>query len=332
MKISRYLKDKLNSILVFILFYIIILVLLIIFKTKRELNIFILFLLLIMGIILLLLDFFRKRNFYNKLIENISDLDQKYLILEFMNEPDFYEGKILYELLYEINKSYIEKMNEYKKNVNSFKEYVEMWIHEVKLPISTMVLLNHNHKLDKRMNNQLNKIDNYIDQILYYVRSENAEKDCIIRETSIKKIINNVLLKNKDDIIENNIELEVEIKDEKILTDGKWMEFILNQIINNSIKYRQSNPIIKIKYKNNLLEIYDNGIGIKESDKKRVFDKMFTGENGKENIKSTGMGLYIAKEMCSKLGHEIMIESEENKYTCVKITFKQNDYYNVTKM
>lgn len=332
MKISRYLKDKLNSILVFILFYIIILVFLIIFKTKRELNIFILFLLLIMGIILLLLDFFRKRNFYNKLIENISDLDQKYLILEFMNEPDFYEGKILYELLYEINKSYIEKMNEYKKNVNSFKEYVEMWIHEVKLPISTMVLLNHNHKLDKRMNNQLNKIDNYIDQILYYVRSENAEKDYIIRETSIKKIINNVLLKNKDDIIENNIELEVEIKDEKILTDGKWMEFILNQIINNSIKYRQSNPIIKIKYKNNLLEIYDNGIGIKESDKKRVFDKMFTGENGKENIKSTGMGLYIAKEMCSKLGHEIMIESEENKYTCVKITFKQNDYYNVTKM
>lgn len=332
MKISRYLKDKLNSILVFILFYIIILVLLIIFKTKRELNIFILFLLLIMGIILLLLDFFRKRNFYNKLIENISDLDQKYLILEFMNEPDFYEGKILYELLYEINKSYIEKMNEYKKNVNSFKEYVEMWIHEVKLPISTMVLLNHNHKLDKRMNNQLNKIDNYIDQILYYVRSENAEKDYIIKETSIKKIINNVLLKNKDDIIENNIELEVEIKDEKILTDGKWMEFILNQIINNSIKYRQSNPIIKIKYKNNLLEIYDNGIGIKESDKKRVFDKMFTGENGKENIKSTGMGLYIAKEMCSKLGHEIMIESEENKYTCVKITFKQNDYYNVTKM
>lgn len=332
MKISRYLKDKLNSILVFILFYIIILVFLIIFKTKRELNIFILFLLLIMGIILLLLDFFRKRNFYNKLIENISDLDQKYLILEFMNEPDFYEGKILYELLYEINKSYIEKMNEYKKNVNSFKEYVEMWIHEVKLPISTMVLLNHNHKLDKRMNNQLNKIDNYIDQILYYVRSENAEKDYIIKETSIKKIINNVLLKNKDDIIENSIELEVEIKDEKILTDGKWIEFILNQIINNSIKYRQSNPIIKIKYKNNLLEIYDNGIGIKESDKKRVFDKMFTGENGKENIKSTGMGLYIAKEMCSKLGHEIMIESEENKYTCVKITFKQNDYYNVTKM
>ena len=332
MKISRYLKDKLNSILVFILFYIIILVFLIIFKTKRELNIFNLFLLLIMGIILLLLDFFRKRNFYNKLIENISDLDQKYLILEFMNEPDFYEGKILYELLYEINKSYIEKMNEYKKNVNSFKEYVEMWIHEVKLPISTMVLLNHNHKLDKRMNNQLNKIDNYIDQILYYVRSENAEKDYIIKETSIKKIINNVLLKNKDDIIENNIELEVEIKDEKILTDGKWMEFILNQIINNSIKYRQSNPIIKIKYKNNLLEIYDNGIGIKESDKKRVFDKMFTGENGKENIKSTGMGLYIVKEMCSKLGHEIMIESEENKYTCVKITFKQNDYYNVTKM
>ena len=332
MKISKYLKDKLNSILVFILFYIMILVFLIVFKTKRELNIFILFLLLIMGIILLMLDYFRKRNYYNKLLENIKDLDQKYLILEFINEPDFYEGKIFYELLYEINKSYIEKLNEYKININSFKEYIETWIHEVKLPISTMVLLNHNHKLDKRINNQLKKIDNYIDQILYYVRSENAEKDYIIKETDIKKIINNVLLKNKDDILENNIELKVEIKGKQVLTDSKWLEFILNQIINNSIKYRKDNPFIKIKYENNLLEIYDNGIGIKEKDIKRVFDKMFTGENGKENIKSTGMGLYIVKEMCDKLGHKIVIESEENKYTSVKIMFEVTDYYNVTKL
>ena len=332
MKISKYLKDKLNSILVFIMFYIMILVFLIVFKTKRELNIFILFLLLIMGIILLMLDYFRKRSYYNKLLENIKDLDQKYLILEFINEPDFYEGKIFYELLYEINKSYIEKLNEYKININSFKEYIETWIHEVKLPISTMVLLNHNHKLDKRINNQLKKIDNYIDQILYYVRSENAEKDYIIKETDIKKIINNVLLKNKDDILENNIELKVEIKEKQVLTDSKWLEFILNQIINNSIKYRKNNPFIKIKYENNLLEIYDNGIGIKEKDIKRVFDKMFTGENGKENIKSTGMGLYIVKEMCDKLGHKIVIESEENKYTSVKIMFEVTDYYNVTKL
>ena len=250
------------------------------------------------------------------------------MILEFINEPDFYEGKNFYELLYEINKSYIEKLNEYKININSFKEYIETWIHEVKLPISTIVLLSHNNKLGNKIKNPLKKLDNYIDQVLYYVRSENAEKDYIIKENNIKKIINNVLLKNKDDILERNIELIVDVPDENVLTDSKWLEFIINQIINNSIKYKKEEKAqIKIIYQNNILEIYDNGIGIKESDIPRVFDKMFTGENGRDKAKSTGMGLYIAQEMCKKLGHKILIESKKDEYTKVKIIFGKNEHY-----
>ena len=78
-------------------------------------------------------------NFYNSLLTNIKNLDQKYLLIEFINKPEFYEGQIFYEILYETNKAYIENLNNYKKNINSYKEYVEAWIHEVKLPISTIV-------------------------------------------------------------------------------------------------------------------------------------------------------------------------------------------------
>lgn len=328
MKLNKYLKDKLPEIIVFIIFYSLITIILLAFKSQKELNIFILFLLLIMGLIIISIDYLRKRNFYNSLLTNIKNLDKKYLLIEFINKPEFYEGQIFYEILYETNKAYIENLNNYKKNINSYKEYVEAWIHEVKLPISTIVLLSHNNKLGNKIKSPLKKLDNYIDQILYYVRSENAEKDYIIKENNIKKIINNVLLKNKDDILEQNIELKVEVSEEKVLTDSKWLEFIINQIINNSIKYKkEKNAQIKITYKNNILEIYDNGIGIKESDIPRVFDKMFTGENGRNKAKSTGMGLYIAREMCKKLGHKILVESKKDEYTKIEIIFGKNEHY-----
>ena len=124
------------------------------------------------------------------------------------------------------------------------------------------------------------------------------------------------------------------IKENKVLTDSKWLEFILNQIINNSIKYKKDNDsIIKIEsLKENdktILSIYDNGIGINKKDIKNVFKKSFTGENGRNLSKSTGMGLYIAKRLCDKLGHKILIESEKNEYTIVKIIFGNNDYYKI---
>ena len=151
---------------------------------------------------------------------------------------------------------------------------------------------------------------------------------------AVNKIID-VALKNKDDLLENKVNLEVDIHNEKVLTDSKWLEFVLNQIINNSIKYKKNNndPIIKISVKDEkdkvYLTIWDNGIGIPKNDIKRVFDKSFTGENGRIMAKSTGMGLYIVKKLCDKLGHKIIIESEIHKYTKITIIFYKNDFYKV---
>lgn len=337
MKLSEYLKDKVYFIIVNLICISIsiIILLLLAFKVRFSLIMVVTFLFITENILLLMIDYFRKKNFYTSLIQKLEELDKKYLILEMMSRPSFYEGKILYDTIYETDKSMIENVNEYLSNIEDFKDYIEMWIHEVKIPISSLVLMSHNHKeLNNTYINEVKKLNDYVDQVLYYVRSNYAENDYIIKENNLDKIIKDVILKNKDELLLNNINIETNIKENKVLTDSKWLEFILNQIINNSIKYKKDNDsIIKIEsFKENdktILSIYNNGIGINKKDIKNVFKKSFTGENGRNLSKSTGMGLYIAKRLCDKLGHKILIESEKNEYTIVKIIFGNNDYYKI---
>mgnify|MGYP004627902831 FL=1 len=337
MSFKRYLVDKVPELITSTVGFIIAILMLNVFKVEKDLKIALTVLFLLVVFLNVTFDYVKKYKFYKKLLNTLDALDKKYLILEMINKPTFYDGEIFYQALYDINKSMIEKVKEYHLNISDFKEYVEMWIHEVKIPIASLTLLIHNNqnKIDKRYEEQIRKLDNYIDQILYFVRSENVEKDYIIKEKYLQEIIKNVALRNKDDVLENKISLEVTVHNEKVLTDSKWLEFILNQIINNSIKYKRNTTqsYIKITAKEDqkkvILTIYDNGIGIPKSDLKRVFDKSFTGENGRKMAKSTGMGLYIVKKLCDKLGHKITIESEVQQYTKVTIIFSHNDFYKI---
>lgn len=335
MKLIKYLKDLVYSIIIFIISYLIVSLMLLVFKTSISLIISVSFIIIMSFISIILINYYRKKKFYDEFINNLNKLDKKYLILETLNKPEFYEGNILYNSLYDINKSMLEEVNDYSSNINDFKEYVEMWIHEVKIPISSLVLMCHNNSnIDKKFLKQIKKLNNYIDQVLYYVRSNYTEEDFLIKKVSLDKIVSNVLLNNKDDILENNIELDINIKNIEVYTDSKWLEFIINQIINNCIKYKkQDNSIIRITGTslNNkvVLSIWDNGIGIQKSDLPKVFNKSFTGNNGRGSTKSTGMGLYITKKLCDKLGHKIEIDSIKGKYTNINIIFGKNDFYKI---
>mgnify|MGYP000260205600 FL=1 len=337
MKLSRYLKDKLYFIILFLTFLSLIILLLVGFKVSLELIIVIISLLVIFAILVLIIEYLKKRNFYNEFINIVDKLDKKYLVIEMLNPPNFQEGEILYNKLYEINKSMLENIKNYEISMNDFKDYIEMWIHEVKIPLSSLILMIHNNKnnISSKMVDQVNRLDNYVDQVLFYVRAENAEKDYLIKKTYLNKVINKIALKNKDYILENNIDFNVLNCEKKVLTDSKWLEFIIDQIINNSIKYKReiASSFIKIYTEKNNEElrliIYDNGIGIDAKDLPRVFDKTYTGTNGRLKSKSTGMGLYIAKNLCEKLGHKIAIESKVNEYTKVIITFNKESIYDV---
>jgi len=335
MKIIDYIKDIAVNIFAFIILNIIIILLLYAFDVNFILIIYIPSTIIIFGLLIFLYEYFRRFKFYNNINKTIEELDQKYLINEIITEPNFLEGKLLYDYLYEIDKSYHENVNLYKMSYLEFREYMELWCHEIKTPIATskLILENNHSELNNSINEEIVKIDNYIEQILYYARSENVEKDYIIKKINLKELVETVIKRNKKDLINKKIKIELNNLDIEVNSDSKWLEFIINQIINNSIKYINELPTIKISArinKNNIfLDIEDNGIGIESSEVEKVFDKSFTGTNGRMLYNSTGMGLYLCKKLCLKLGHNIFIKSVENKNTTVTIAFPNSSLTNI---
>ena len=333
MKIKDYIKDKIIDIFVIVIMLLLLILMLLVFKMKTSYIIAIIILITVSLLFLFVKNFIKRKIYYDNFINTLNNIDKKYLISEMILRPNFLEGKILYDSLYIVDKSMNDKINSYKYSIEDLKDYIEMWIHEVKIPLSNLVLISHNNEKNPKITKEIGRIENYIDQVLYYFRSENAENDYLIRKYDLKKIINKVVIKNNEAFIYNKIILKLEDFNYFVLTDSKWLEFIINQIINNSLKYTKENDVIEInayeKDSKIILEITDNGIGISKGDIFKVFEKTFTGSNGRNNGSSTGMGLYICKKLCDKLGHQIRIESEKGKYTKVSIIFEENEFYNV---
>ena len=292
--------------------------------------------LIIMGLymISIIIEYFKRKKFYDNLLKMLEELDEKYLITEIINTPDFLEGKILKNTIETIDKSMLENVNKYKYMTEDYKEYIELWIHEIKIPIATskMVIENNKNAITKSIDEELDKVENYIEQALFYARSNTVEKDYYIRKVVLKEIVNESIKKNKSTLIQEKISIDIHDLDIEVNTDNKWIVFILNQIIQNSIKYRKKeNSVIEIYAnqgkENVILYIKDNGIGIKQGEITRVFEKGFTGTNGRlSNKKSTGIGLYLCKKLCNKLGIGIELNSVQNEGTEVKLVFPKDSY------
>ena len=274
-------------------------------------------------------DYYKRARFLHSIQENLKKIDQKYLVLDTVEMPIYHEGRQIYDALYEINKSMNEHVKAYRQNVEDYKDYIEMWVHEVKLPLASLTLIVHNMETDdgtrRKLKEQLMRLDNYADQILYYVRSENASADYQFRKTALKSVVAATAQKNRSLLQERDISFSTHDLEVEVLTDSKWLEFMINQILGNSVKYMKQDRGGQIEIfgseekDQTILHIRDNGIGIKEADLPRIFDKSFTGDNGRTSAKSTGMGLYIVKKLCDQMGHKISVESEEGVYTEVKI-------------
>ena len=332
MKLSTYLKDKLYAFLIFIIYIIILILFLIALKLSSSIIIFITVFTIVIFFVILFFDYFRKIKFYSELLDKLNTLDKKYLLIEMVLVPNFLEGKILYDVLDEVNKNEHDLISNLKNKQEDFKEYIELWIHEVKLPLASLTLIN---RKDKNTLRELKRIEDDVEQILYYVRCENANNDYLIKEWNLDTIIKNVALRNKDDLLALGIDFKVDNCNLKVLTDSKWLEFIINQIVSNSIKYKKDkDSYLEINGEDFddyvTITINDNGKGISKSDLPRVFSKTFTGNNGRVNSsKSTGMGLYLCKELCNKLGHKIEIDSKVDEYTKVTITIYKKGFYNL---
>ena len=171
-----------------------------------------------------------------------------------------------------------------------------------------MIIENNKNTFTRNIDEELDKVENYIEQALFYARSNTVEKDYYIRKVELKEIVNDSIKKNKNSLIGEKISINLHDLEIQVNTDSKWIQFILNQIIQNSIKYKKQDSNLEIEIyakqgkENVILYIKDNGIGIKKGEITRVFEKGFTGTNGRlANKKSTGIGLYLCKNLCNKL-------------------------------
>ena len=337
MKFRDFIKEKLILIVGMILALASVEILLLAYNINILIRIYIVFIVIFIVILSILIEYKKKKDYYNELIKNMEDLKEKYLISEIVKTPNFVEGRILKEILQDTGKSMLENVNYYKNIQEDYKEYIELWIHEVKIPIaaSKLIIENNKNEITKSIDEELDKVENYTEQALFYARSNAVERDYIINKTNLKEVVNGAILKNKTTLLNEKVSIELtNLKNEEIYTDSKWAIFIINQIIQNAIKYSKKDDKeieISSKEKNDkvILYIKDNGIGIRKGEITRVFERGFTGENGRiVGQKSTGIGLYLCKKLCDKLGLGIELNSEKDKGTEVRIIFPKNSYTN----
>lgn len=334
MNFKLFLREKASTILLLLFGLITIEIFLMAYNVGMFIKIYIPFIIMGLYMISIIIEYFKRKKFYNNLLNMLEELDEKYLITEIIKTPNFLEGQIFKNSLEQIDKSMLENVNKYKYMTEDYKEYIELWIHEIKIPIATskMVIENNKNEVTKSIDEELDKVENYIEQALFYARSNTVEKDYYIRKVVLKEIVNESIKKNKSSLIQEKISIDIHDLDIEVNTDNKWIVFILNQIIQNSIKYRKKeNSVIEIYAnqgkENVILYIKDNGIGIKQGEITRVFEKGFTGTNGRlSNKKSTGIGLYLCKKLCNKLGIGIELNSVQNEGTEVKLVFPKDSY------
>lgn len=337
MSIKEYIKDHRTCILIFLICMGIIEGIFLLFDLSVALQIFV-FIVLFLGIFTAgIYDYYRRKIFYHDLEQKLQKLKEKYLLMEMLEKPEFLEGQIFYDVLWEMQKSMNDEIFLQIRKNNEFKRYIETWVHEVKLPIASIRIILHEYKdtSARTLKEQVGRIESYVEQVLYYLRSEVPEKDYRIAPYSLKNLTDQSILENRDSLILNKVKIIQETQDISVYTDEKWLRFILGQMISNAVKYKKEDSMIRIwsqqDGKHSFLHIWDNGIGIAKEDLPRVFEKSFTGKNGRIQQASTGMGLYLCNTLCKRLGHRLTIESEEGEYTEVTIEFHENEYLDVLR-
>lgn len=332
MKMIDYIKDKVLFLAVNLMFFILI-SLFMGFAKAAPVIVFLLFCIWFFPLITyMLLEYIKYRKYFNNIETTLENLDRKYLLPEVIDDANFMVGEKVNDILKELSRDMHENVKYYKNIQEEYREYIEIWVHEIKTPIASSKLLieNNNNEITRKINIQMDRIENFVEQVLYYSRSDEVGKDYIIKKIELSQVIKNVIKKNQRDFISKRISLQLDDINEIIYSDTKWVEFILNQIVGNAIKYSkgtQDKITIKAKKLGSsvVLTVQDKGVGIVEQDINRVFEKGFTGENGRKFGKSTGIGLYLCKKLCVKLGLGLQIDSNINEGTKVSIIFPKTE-------
>ena len=272
----------------------------------------------------------RKREL-DRLLALAEQLEERYLLPEVMAPPVRAEDRVYHRLLKLAEKSMLEQVGRVRRRQQAYKEYIEQWIHEVKTPLTAMQLLCENHRTEhtRAMLAELETLSRLTEQALYYARSEHTEKDYSIREIRLDEVVRGAIADNKYLLRQCGAAVTTDGLAVSVFTDDKWVRFLLNQLISNAVKYRTDSLTLQISAARRgdriVLSVRDDGIGIPQSDLPRIFDKGFTGRNGRAVPGATGMGLYLCRRLCDRLGIGLTAASD-GAGTTVALSFQIHDY------
>lgn len=274
------------------------------------------------GIVIFFLDYyvFQKKYKHLKKLEDSPSTISSYLV-ESTNEIE----KEYQNLLTLLNQQFIEYQNNIDSKTSERNDYFDLWAHEIKTPIAAMHLLLDDTDF-KDLKEQLFHLEEYVSMAMGYIRADSVSNDFVIKKYNVEDICKACVRHYSPLFIRKKLSLTFKPFHYEIVTDEKWLSFVIGQILSNALKYTEKGSI-SIYMKQNDLIIEDTGIGISESDLPRIFEKNYTGENGHKNSSSSGMGLYLCKLILEKLSHSIHITSKVNSGTQVIISF--SPYNNV---
>lgn len=278
-----------------------------------------------------------RRSWYQELEQKIAD---GHTIFEQpLKNKSSYTQQLVANYARAARQSHRQSVDELVREQNDQKEFLDTWIHDIKVPLAALQLIADDIMpdiADERylaITQELSKINQDVEKVLYYSRLTHFANDYLIQEYSLAQIVNAVVKNNMNLFIHKKITLTTNALNVSVLTDEKWLGFILQQLIMNALTYTPKGGTITIEthqeHQGIALIVQDNGLGIPPEDLPRIFDKGFTGRNGRlSNQHATGLGLYLAQHLCQKLGHQLTAASVEDKGTTMALHFPYLSYYN----
>lgn len=319
---GAYIKQKSKILLIILLFCIIFAIVFYLYKLPVEAVIYPSLLCILFGTILIVLDFAKIKRRY-KILEKLGNMPSAMIdeLPSVSNINDYGYQRIIRSLQKEISQLESDSNNRF----NNMVDYYTVWAHQIKTPIASMrlTLQNEDTPLSRKLLSDLFRIEQYVEMIMAFLRLDSTSSDYVFKEHNIDTIIRQAVKKYANEFIDRKISLVYNPIDYTVVTDDKWLSFVIEQILSNALKYTQKGSIKIYMNENMMLCIEDTGIGIAPEDLPRIFEKGYTGYNGRSDKKASGLGLYLCKRICKNLDTGITVLSEIDKGTIVRIDLKQ---------
>lgn len=262
----------------------------------------------LLGLILIIIDFGRVKRRY-EILESIRSITDA--ITGSFPQVEGIEEEAYQKIIQLLSEEYNEYCTDTNRRYSDMVDYYTVWVHQIKTPIASMRLhlQNEDSVLSRKLSADLFRVEQYVEMVLAFLRLDSESTDYVIKEYDLDTIVKQAVKKFAGEFINRKLSLIYEPLDTKVITDEKWLSFVIEQILSNALKYTSSGSISITLEPNKKLCIRDTGIGIAPEDLPRIFENGFTGYNGRLEKKASGIGLYLCKRICNNLGHSIKAES-----------------------